>query len=279
MKKILLIILFFPSIAFCQKIKVNEFDKFIKQRRIETMPSVIKNGLNIGLSITLKAVGPNYFVLLTGHGAGAGTIGIDDQVIFLLDNDSTVTVQSIGIQSYEIIKDQNTYKHQYKISLPGVEALSKHRLKSLRKYDLKGYANIDIMAKNQDELKNLSALFLKELEKEKMIHAQTTIKIEEILNYVGDSINVCGKIFSGRYLQGNDKRPTLLNVGAVYPNQLLTLIIYGTDRQNFEEAPEYFYKEKEVCISGVVELYNNKPQIVVRNKEQIIIKEEPLKMF
>lgn len=165
MKKILLIILFFPSIAFCQKIKVNEIDKFIKQRRIETTPSVLKNSPNAGLSITLKAVGPNYFVLLTGHGIGAGTIGLDDQVIFLLDNDSTVIVQSIGIQSSEIIKDQNTFKHQYKISLADLEALSKYKLKSLRKYDFKGYVNIDIAAKNQDELAKLGALFLKELEK------------------------------------------------------------------------------------------------------------------
>jgi micrococcal nuclease len=279
MKKFLLIILFIPSIAFCQKIKVNEIDKFIKQRRIETTSSVLKSGLNLGLSITLKAVGSNYFVVLNGHGAGAGTIGMEDQAIFLLDNDSTVTIQSTGIQSYEIIKDQNTYKHQYKISLPGLEALSKHNLKSLRKYDFKGYANFDILSKNQDELKNLSAIFLKELESQKMLFNQTTVKLEDISNYVGDSVNVCGKIFSGRYLQANDKKPTLLNVGAAYPNQLLTVVIYGVDRQNFEDAPEYFYKEKEVCISGVVELYNNKPQIVVRNKNQLTIKEELVKMF
>ena len=279
MKKIVLILLLIPSIAFCQKIKVNEVDKFIKQRRIETTSSVLKNGSNIGLSITLKAVGSNYFVLLTGHGTGAGTVGEDDQVIFLLDNDSTVTVQSIGIQSYEIIKEQNTYRHQYKISLPGLEALSKHKLKSLRKYDFKGYTNFDILSKKQDELKNLSTVFLKELEQQKMLVNQTTVKLEDILNHVGDSVSVCGKIISGRYLQGNDKRPTLLNVGAPYPNQLLTVVIYGADRQNFEEAPENFYKEKEVCISGVVELYNNKPQIVVRNKNQLIIKEELVKMF
>ncbi len=165
MKKIVLILLLGPSIAFCQKIKVNEIDKFIKQRRIETEPSVLKNGVNIGLSITLKYVGSNYFVLLTGHGTGAGTIGTDDQVIFLLNNDSTVTIQSIGIQSYEI-KDQNTYKHQYKISLRDLETLSRHTLKSLRKYNFKDYVNIDIDSKNQDQLKNLSALFLKELKTE-----------------------------------------------------------------------------------------------------------------
>ncbi|MFN2437709.1 MAG: hypothetical protein ABR503_00820 [Chitinophagaceae bacterium] len=279
MKKILLIILLYPSAPFCQKIKINEIDKFIKQRHIETAPSVLKNEPGVGLSVTLKAVGPNYFVLLAGHGTGAGTISAEDQVIFLLDNDSTVTIQSTGIQSYEIIKDQNTYKHQYKISLAGLEALSKHTLRSVRKYDFKGYADIDILAKNQGELKALSTVFLKELQKEKPAYAQTAVKLEEILNYVGDSVNVCGKIISGRYLQGNDTRPTLLNVGAPYPNQLLTVVIYGADRQNFEEAPEYFYKEKEVCISGVVELYNNKPQIVVRNKSQLLIKEEIVKMF
>ena len=35
-------------------------------------------------------------------------------------------------------------------------------------------------------------------------------------------------------------------------------------------APEEFYKGKEVCITGKIELYKDKPQIVVTSKSQIV---------
>ena len=34
--------------------------------------------------------------------------------------------------------------------------------------------------------------------------------------------------------------------------------------------PEEFYKGKEVCITGKIELYKDKPQIVVTSKSQIV---------
>jgi hypothetical protein len=105
------------------------------------------------------------------------------------------------------------------------------------------------------------------------------VNLQDIAKHVGDSVNVCGKIFGGRYLQGIASKPTLLNVGAHYPNQLLTIVIYGSDRKNFEEIPEDFFKDKEVCVLGKVELYNEKPQIVVRNRDQLIIKDSQVRAF
>jgi hypothetical protein len=41
-------------------------------------------------------------------------------------------------------------------------------------------------------------------------------------------------------------------------------------RKEFGNAPEEFYKGKEVCITGKIELYKDKLQIVVTSKSQIV---------
>ena len=41
-------------------------------------------------------------------------------------------------------------------------------------------------------------------------------------------------------------------------------------RKGFNNTPEEFYKGKEVCITGKIELYKDKPQIVVTSKSQIV---------
>lgn len=274
MKYLLLALICSPFIGFAQKIKVNEFDKFIKQRHIETTPVVLKAGGTEGMSVAFKSNGTNFTALLTGYGSGASTISTDDQTIFLLDGgDSTVVINSTGIQAYDlgVGNKQNTYKHEYRISLGGLEMLSRHNVKSVRKYTFKGFVNLDVPSKNADALKKLSTVFLNELRKEKVLYTQT-VALEEIKMHVGDSITVCGKIFTGRYLENVDRKPTLLNMGAAYPNQLLTLVIYEDSRTGFERNPESAYRDKEVCVTGRVELYQGKPQIILRSPDQLMVK-------
>ena len=103
------------------------------------------------------------------------------------------------------------------------------------------------------------------------LFAQKEIKLDDASKFVGDSVNVCGKVFSSRFFANAQDAPTLLNLGAAYPNQLLTVVIYGNNRNVFSEAPENFFKDKEICVSGKIVLYKGKPQIVIYNKEQIMV--------
>jgi hypothetical protein len=269
-KQIIILLLIFPFVASAQKIKLNEYDKFIKQRRIETTASSVKTAKDVDLAISFKSVGPTLYTLLNGTGIGAGTVGLDEQAIFLLENDSTVIAKSIGVQSFDYVNNKNQFKHQYNISLQDVETLSRNKIKSIRKYDYKGFVDISVSSKNAESIKKLSTLFINELKKEKVFFAQKTVKLEDVSKYVGDSVMVFGKVYGGRYLPNTANKPTLLNIGAQYPNQLLTVVIYEQDRKNFETSPEIAYKDKEIFIIGKVELYNNKPQIVIRNKDQLL---------
>ena len=99
--------------------------------------------------------------------------------------------------------------------------------------------------------------------------AQQQIKLEEVRNHIGDSVKLMAKIYGGKYFETANNTPTLLDVGAHYPNALLTLVIYGDVRKQFTNAPETFYTGKEEWITGKIELYKNKPQIVIHNANQV----------
>lgn len=99
--------------------------------------------------------------------------------------------------------------------------------------------------------------------------SQTTIVLEDVQHHVGDSVKVCGKVYGMRTFESAKNSPTLLNLGAAFPNQLLTVVLWGDVRKQLDKTPEELYKDQKVCITGRIELFKEKPQIVVRRKEDI----------
>ncbi|MDB5279543.1 MAG: hypothetical protein JWR61_4498 [Ferruginibacter sp.] len=98
---------------------------------------------------------------------------------------------------------------------------------------------------------------------------QTEIKLEDISKHTGDSVKICTTIFGGIFLDRSKGSPTLLNAGGSFPDNPLTLVIWPELRQSFDIKPEEFFKGKPVCIFGKIEIFKNKPQIVVQSKNQI----------
>jgi hypothetical protein len=99
--------------------------------------------------------------------------------------------------------------------------------------------------------------------------AQTEIKLDDVQNHVGDSVKLKAKIYSGKYLESAERTPTFLDVGAKYPNAKLTLVIFGDVRKQFKNAPETFYEGRQEWITGKIELYKNKSQIIIYSPDQI----------
>jgi hypothetical protein len=102
--------------------------------------------------------------------------------------------------------------------------------------------------------------------------AQKEIPIDSLSRHIGDSVTVCTKIYGSIYLERSKGAPTFLNAGAAYPNSLLTIVIWGDMREKFKNPPEVFYKDKDVCITGKIILYKEKPEIVVFDEKQIVVK-------
>lgn len=105
------------------------------------------------------------------------------------------------------------------------------------------------------------------------VMAQKSIKLEDVGQHVGDSVILTGKVFGGRYFANSEGAPTLLNIGAAYPNQLLTVVIRGAARKELAGAPEKDLLNKEIRVSGKVELYKGKPQVVVYSASQVSVSE------
>ncbi len=105
------------------------------------------------------------------------------------------------------------------------------------------------------------------------IHAQIEIKVEEAAKHIGDSVKICTKIYGAKYFENGKNAPTLLNAGAKFPDAPLTLVIFGDKRNAFKNKPEVYYVDKEVCITGRIILFKDKPEIILTNEDQIVVKE------
>jgi hypothetical protein len=105
------------------------------------------------------------------------------------------------------------------------------------------------------------------------LKAQKEIPIDSLRQHVGDSVIVCTKIYGGLFLDMHKDSLTILNAGARYPNSPLTILIPINARRQFKDPPEVFFRDKEVCIAGKIILFKDKPEIVVYDEKQIIVKE------
>ncbi len=100
--------------------------------------------------------------------------------------------------------------------------------------------------------------------------AQNKISIDSISVYIGKNVTVCSKVFSTHITKG-EKPVTYLNLGAAFPDQKLTLVIFQKERPNFPTAPEEYYNLQEVCVTGNLNLYKDKPQIIIKSPNEIVI--------
>jgi hypothetical protein len=100
-----------------------------------------------------------------------------------------------------------------------------------------------------------------------------SVPAKDALKNEGKTITVCDKIYGGIFMSRSGSQPTFLNVGAAYPNSPLTILIWGNDRRKFKWKPEEYFKDKKVCITGVIKKYNGKAEMVVTDPAQIMIAE------
>jgi hypothetical protein len=170
--------------SYSQNIIENETDKLTKQHMVRTDSLLLKGGFSTNIFIEFRAVDTTCFLIVSGNGKGADLIADKEEIIFFLDNDSTVSAYSTGIQYYKEsgvssnssshqyhstdIQDYhiesgdpgNSYRHQYLISINAIKALSHSKLRLIRKYGSKHYNDFDIRAKNSKRLSNLCKIFL-----------------------------------------------------------------------------------------------------------------------
>ena len=91
----------------------------------------------------------------------------------------------------------------------------------------------------------------------------------EAKNHVGSRKTVCGHVASATYARSSRGQPTFLNLDRPYPNQIFTALIWGQYRDAFPSAPESLYQARDICVSGLLELYQGVLEIEVSSSAQI----------
>lgn len=86
------------------------------------------------------------------------------------------------------------------------------------------------------------------------------VKLDEVKNNIGKTVTVTGKVFSSRDIGSM----VLVNLGAAYPDQLLTLAIKGEAKSLGMQLDG-----KTVTVTGQLIDYKGKPEIIISDKNMI----------
>ena len=164
-KQFFALLLLFPISSGAQKILIAEANTDNNKRKIEISPLKLVSTSKTQMSLSLGTIGPSIYLRLSGSGTGTNIVNVGDKVIFHLDNDSTVTVQSSVLQTYDVEGITSTYQHSYNLNYSDLAKFSRHSLKRLRKYHADGFDDINIPNQSGKQLKSFSSLLIAELKK------------------------------------------------------------------------------------------------------------------
>ena len=121
--------------------------------------------------------------------------------------------------------------------------------------------------KQRSTLTLLGVLLLLSAMSRQVALAADNLSPTEAANHVGETAKVCGLIAGAKYATQVKGQPTFVNFEKDYPNQVFTALVWGNDRRHFSPPPESLVG-KQVCVSGKIESYKDRPEIIVSSPGQ-----------
>lgn len=98
---------------------------------------------------------------------------------------------------------------------------------------------------------------------------QITIDSRQAIDHTGIMAEVCGLVTSTGYQPQIAGEPTFLNFGEPYPRHHFTVVIWGEYASRWEVPPYRLYADREICVTGTIQMHRDKPQIVVADPRRI----------
>lgn len=86
---------------------------------------------------------------------------------------------------------------------------------------------------------------------------------------IGDQATVCGKVANTYYSCFVSEKPTFINFGKPYPDQVFSVVIMEEDRGNFGDCPEKLFAGRDLCVTGLIESYDGQPVMKVKDQTQV----------
>jgi hypothetical protein len=98
------------------------------------------------------------------------------------------------------------------------------------------------------------------------------IAASDAASHIGETLWVCGTVEGANWLFDKKGHPTWLNFGAAYPSQNFNAVIWGEQRRDWPLAgkPEVVYPGHEICVNGVIQMYQTWPQIQDVNMSSLL---------
>ncbi len=91
---------------------------------------------------------------------------------------------------------------------------------------------------------------------------------DQAAKHVGETATVCGAVAAAKFAAQVRGGTTFLDFDKPYPNATFTALIFAGDRAKFG-APEKTAPRKDLCVTGKIEMYQGKPQIILRDPNQL----------
>jgi hypothetical protein len=103
-----------------------------------------------------------------------------------------------------------------------------------------------------------------------------TLTPDEAKNHIGENATVCGIVAGTHYAENTHGSPTFVNLGAPYPKQPFTILIWGEDLSKFNPKPST-WEGKRVCATGTITSYQGRPEIVAKEAARVTVEEAKAK--
>lgn len=87
--------------------------------------------------------------------------------------------------------------------------------------------------------------------------------------HIGDMATVCGAVANTYHSRFVPRQPTFINFGKPYPDHVFSVVIAGEDRASFGDCPEKLFAGREVCVTGLIEEYDGKPLMTIKEQSQV----------
>lgn len=95
---------------------------------------------------------------------------------------------------------------------------------------------------------------------------------DQALGYAGQEVTVIGPVVGATWASESRGKPTFLNLGLNYPDPgRFTVLMWIDARYRFDAPPEETFAGKQVCVTGVVKLYQGSAELEVEYPWQIVV--------
>ena len=98
-----------------------------------------------------------------------------------------------------------------------------------------------------------------------------TLTPAEAAKHAGETVTVCGVVAGAKYAAQIRGGLTFIDFDKPYPDATFTAVIFPGDRAKFG-TPEKGLAGKQVCVTGKIEMFRGKPQIVLSDPKQLMAK-------